>query len=81
VRVGSRRVRVRRSDLDLFLAGSATRAVTEDTEPIECDARADLGQALDRARDAVDLEDARLSLALRELARVAERIAERLEMD
>jgi excisionase family DNA binding protein len=75
VRVGSRRVRVRRSELDRFLAGEAHHNETADKH-----ANAELATALRHAARAADAEDpAGLAEALRAVAAAAERLAVALE--
>ena len=73
VRVGSRRVRVRQSDLDAFLDASAGNG--------EADVgalREQLTASLDGARAGVD-DDAQLAPALRTLASAATQLARALE--
>ena len=73
VRVGSRRVRIRQSDLDAFLgAGETSPAADEDA------LREQFRVSLDDARAAVG-DDAQLASALRVLADAARRLAARLE--
>src|SRR5438105_10512310 len=72
VRVGPRRVRIRRVDLDAFLAaGSSSSDAHEDgTDLDQHIARRGLGDALDRARSALDgAEEAQHAQALRGLAK------------
>ncbi len=78
VRIGARRVRVRRVDLDGFLAAGAT--LPDETrlepEPDVIEAREGLAHALSSARAALDGEDEPgLAGALRELAAAADRLA------
>jgi ElaB/YqjD/DUF883 family membrane-anchored ribosome-binding protein len=68
VRVGSRRVRVRQSDLDAFLDASAAANGEADALRDQLTAR------LDDARAAVG-DDAQLAPALRSLASAATRLA------
>lgn len=73
VRVGSRRVRIRQSDLDAFLGAGETE------QPADIDAlRDDFRASLDDARAAVG-DDAQLASALRALAAASKRLAARLE--
>jgi excisionase family DNA binding protein len=76
LRVGTRRVRVRRSDLDAYLERAADdRSVGSTSAERLARDRADLGSALDRARAALaDDDDAELSRALRDLRGPADRI-------
>jgi excisionase family DNA binding protein len=76
VRLGTRRLRVRKSDLDVFLAGGVSSNKTGDggADP----ARADLARAIDGARSALDHDDTALAEALRELARSSDRLADLL---
>jgi excisionase family DNA binding protein len=76
LRVGTRRVRVRRSDLDAYLERAANdRPVDATSAQRLARDRADLCAALDRARAAIaDEDDAELSRALRELRGPADRI-------
>lgn len=85
VRVGPRRVRIRRSDLDAFLAAGSPAAgphedrQTPDPEPeLAGERRVELGQALDRARAALG-SDQELAHALRALADAAHRLADALK--
>ena len=78
VRVGARRVRVRRVDLDDFLAAGSTVSDQGQPAPEHDDeaARVMLAGALSHARAALDAEDeAGLVAALRELAAAADRLA------
>lgn len=75
VRVGSRRVRVRRSDLEAFLEASSNVSRGAATGESEQRLRADLGQALERARTGLDGSDAELAGALRALAVSSMRLA------
>ena len=87
VRVGSRRVRIRQSDLDAFLsAGSTDGAVqTTATHPEETtgppgDHWADLGMALAAASRAMETPDREgLADSLLSLSRSAERLAKLLQ--
>jgi excisionase family DNA binding protein len=73
IRVGSRRVRIRRSDLDAFLGVGAT------DQAADVDAlRGELRVSLDDARAAVG-DDVKLASALRALAGAAKPLAARLE--
>lgn len=76
LRVGTRRVRVRRSDLDAYLERAANdRPVDATSAQRLARDRADLGAALERARAALaDDHDPELSRALRELRGPADRI-------
>ena len=69
VRVGSRRVRIRRSDLDAFLGAGETKPVADEDA-----LREQFRVSLDDARAAVG-DDARLASALRVLADAAKRLA------
>ena len=74
LRVGSRRVRVRQSDLGAFLDASAGNR-----EPADVGAMRDqLTASLDDTRAAVD-DDAQLAPALRALATAATQLARALE--
>ena len=75
VRVGSRRVRVRRSALDAFLdEGAAVNHGAADVAAL----RDELVQSLDDARAAAG-EDAQLAAALRGVSKTAARLARALE--
>ena len=75
MRVGSRRVRVRQSDLDAFLdEGAASSRGTADVAAL----RDELVQNLDDARAAAG-EDAQLAAALRGLSKTAARLARALD--
>jgi len=66
VRVGQRRVRVRQSVLDAFLAAGETMPTAKAPENRD---RADLAVRLDRAREAIDSDDeAELAAALEALS-------------
>ena len=86
IRVGARRVRIPRTELDAFLreasgsnstnAQPAPEAAAQDTS----DGRAELGQVLDRARAVLDEGDNQeLVEALRDLAETASRLARAVE--
>ncbi len=84
VRIGARRVRVRRVDLDGFLAAGATLPDEPrlEPEPDVIEAREGLAHALSSARAALDGEDeGGLASALRELAAAADRLAGVLEAE
>lgn len=79
VRVGSRRVRIRRAGLDALLGKSTTGERRPKAEP--GGERAALARALDHARTAVDGDNAELSTALRAVARAAQRLADALSTE
>jgi excisionase family DNA binding protein len=77
VRVGSRRVRVRRSALDVFIAAGSTAA---DGAADESGLRDALATELDATRVTLKRgDDAELTAALRSLAGAASRLARALE--
>jgi excisionase family DNA binding protein len=87
IRVGARRVRIRRADLDAFLMqASGSDGTSETKPPAEADAlsasdgRAELGQVLDHVRAVLDSGgDSELAEALRDLAETASRLARAVE--
>src|ERR1022692_2924026 len=79
IRVGSRRVRIRRGDFDALLGKPRTGERRPEVDPDG--ERAALGQALDQARSAVDGgddDDDDLSTALRAVVQAAQRLADSL---
>jgi excisionase family DNA binding protein len=87
IRVGARRVRIRRADLDAFLmeasapdATNGAQLAPEAEAQSASDGRAELEQVLDRARAALDSGgDHELAEALRDLAETASRLARAVE--
>jgi Helix-turn-helix domain len=86
IRVGARRVRIPRTELDAFLREASgsnstnTQPAPEAAAPSTSDGRAELGQVLDRARAGLDEGDNQeLVEALRDLAETASRLARALE--
>jgi excisionase family DNA binding protein len=87
IRVGARRVRIRRGDLDAFLMQASGPDATNGAQPAPdaqaqsvSDGRAELGQVLDRARAVLDGGgDHELAEALRDLAETASRLARAVE--
>jgi excisionase family DNA binding protein len=78
VRVGARRVRIRQSDLDAFIAVGTSD--DDEVEPPETSDRDELAASLDRAQAAVAAkDDAELARALRSLAAAANGVAQSLE--
>jgi len=78
VRVGSRRVRIRRTDLDAFLAAGPGKSRNDQPESdLESHvAKQGLAQALDHARGTINSnDDADLAGAARALAKAANRLA------
>lgn len=78
VRVGSRRVRIRRADLDAFLAAGAAERPQGRASRDEL--RVDLASALEAARSAVD-DDRELAGSLRTLSVAAMRLAQEIERE
>jgi excisionase family DNA binding protein len=72
VRVGSRRVRVKESDLYAFLAAGQDQAEADEQE-----LRADFAASLERVQ--VDAADAELAVSLLSLAQAATRLARAIE--
>jgi excisionase family DNA binding protein len=87
IRVGARRVRIRRTDLDAFLMEASGPDATNGAQPAPeaeaqsaSDGRTELGQALDCARAALDGGgNHELAEALRDLADTASRLARAVE--
>jgi excisionase family DNA binding protein len=87
IRVGARRIRIRRGDLDAFLMQASGPDATNGAQPTPeaqaqsvSDGRAELGQVLDRARAVLDGGgDHELAEALRDLAEAASRLARAVE--
>jgi excisionase family DNA binding protein len=84
VRLGSRRVRVKQSDLNRFIEAGETAAPRTESEPAggavnESELRERLGVALDVTRSSLaDGDDGKLIAALDAVAEVASRLAQAL---
>jgi hypothetical protein len=76
VRIGSRRVRIRQSDLDRFIAAGSTREPAEKESELRAalDARLKVAQQVLRGGD-----DSELWAALRSLANAASRLARAID--
>ncbi len=73
IHVGSRRVRIRQSELDRFIAAGETQPRAEDTKPSAPTEPADLTGAMAEIMRATDTTE--MVAALRALAAAAERLA------
>jgi excisionase family DNA binding protein len=79
IRLGSRRVRIRRADLDAFIEASST--ATTDPATSDTNARAELEAAISETRVALDgTDNAALVTALKELSAAARRLAKMHEV-